>query len=163
MSDVARAVADACLKDVADRAIINLGSGIETSINQLAGMLLELTGAKSELRHAPPRAGDIRHSVARIDRAKSALGYEPTVPLRDGLRETLDWMRGSMPRLGPVAVDGEKALSACWAIVRIGSNGRSCDTSPRRLRQLTRSAPPATLCRSLPDVRPRVVPSSVLS
>lgn len=95
VDDVARAVADASLKDLGDRTIVNLGTGTETSINDLARLLLQLSGAKSELRHGQPRPGDIRRSVARIERARRVLGFEPTVSLRDGLQETLHWIRRS--------------------------------------------------------------------
>ncbi len=95
VSDVARALVDACLKDVATGAIINLGTGLETSIDDLARLILQLTGATSDLRHGSSRVGDIRRSVARIDRARETLGYEPAVRLRDGLSQTLDWMRQS--------------------------------------------------------------------
>jgi nucleoside-diphosphate-sugar epimerase len=41
--------------------------------------------------HAPERAGDVRHSLADITRAKALLGYEPIVGFREGLAETLQW------------------------------------------------------------------------
>jgi UDP-glucose 4-epimerase len=92
VGDVARAVVDACLKDAADRTIVNLGTGTETSINDLARLLVRLSGAKNELRYGQPRPGDIRRSAARIERAREVLGYKPTVSLRNGLRETLRWI-----------------------------------------------------------------------
>jgi UDP-glucose 4-epimerase len=98
VDDVVRALVDVCLRDVASAAIINLGTGVETSIDGLARLLLELSGGESELRHGPSRAGDIRRSVARVDRASEFLGYQPEVALRDGLRKTLEWIRG--PRSG---------------------------------------------------------------
>ena len=98
VSDVVRALVGACLKDLAAGTIMNLGTGLETSIDDLAQLILEVTGAKSDLRHRPSRVGDIRRSVARIDRATKALGYKPAVSLRNGLFCTLRWMRGTTER-----------------------------------------------------------------
>ena len=95
VGDVVRALVDVCLKDVGPGALFNLGTGLETSINDLAQLILKLAGAKSDFRHGPSRIGDVRRSVARIDRATKALGYKPTVSLRSGLSCTLRWMRRS--------------------------------------------------------------------
>jgi UDP-glucose 4-epimerase len=46
--------------------------------------------------HGPPRAGDIRHSRAKIDRIKADLGYAPSVSFEEGLRKTLEWY--SLPK-----------------------------------------------------------------
>jgi UDP-glucose 4-epimerase len=65
---------------------INIGTGKATSVKDLANLLIDITGRK-HLKPAfdQPRAGDIRHSCAYISRAKMVLGYEPKVPLREGL------------------------------------------------------------------------------
>ncbi len=71
--------------------MINVGTGKQTTINQLAEFLFELTG-RSELtpRYVSPRKGDIRNSCADISKAKRALGYEPKVMLKKGLRTLLN-------------------------------------------------------------------------
>jgi UDP-glucose 4-epimerase len=91
--DVARAVVSACASGVGDHAVINIGSAEETSINHLARLVLDLTGSKSPIRYAPLRPGDIRRSVTTCDRATALLGFAPTVGLREGLAETLAWVR----------------------------------------------------------------------
>jgi len=65
----------------------NVGTGIATTINQLANMLLEI-GNKTHLKlvHSKPRKGDIKRSVADISRAKRKLHYKPKVLLKDGLK-----------------------------------------------------------------------------
>jgi UDP-glucose 4-epimerase len=70
--------------------VINVGTGKPTTINQLAEVLLELSG-RSDLKpkYAPPRKGDIRDSCADIGKAKRVLGYEPKVTLKKGLRTLL--------------------------------------------------------------------------
>jgi nucleoside-diphosphate-sugar epimerase len=72
---------------------INIGTGERTSLNQLLRVSGELAGASVTPTYAAPRAGDIRDSVADISRARDALGYAPSVELREGLRRTLDAMR----------------------------------------------------------------------
>lgn len=91
--DVAQAVTTACLDGRGDQAVINIGRGEETSINDLARMILDLTGADGPIRYAPVRPGDIRRSVTTMDRAKALLDFEPAIGLREGLAETLAWVR----------------------------------------------------------------------
>jgi len=45
--------------------------------------------------HMPARAGDVRDSQADITKARTLLGYEPTVAFDEGLRRTLEWYRTS--------------------------------------------------------------------
>jgi len=65
--------------------VFNIGSGVATSINELARTVLELAGVGLEIRHEKPRVGDILHSYADISKAKKVLGYKPQVSLREGL------------------------------------------------------------------------------
>jgi UDP-glucose 4-epimerase len=46
----------------------------------------------AEIRHAPPRAGEISHSVGAPNLSRRTLGLGPPVALRDGLRRVLDWL-----------------------------------------------------------------------
>ena len=67
----------------------NIGSGVATTISQLANMLLGITN-KTHLKlvHSEPRKGDIKHSFADVSRARKRLQFNPKVSLKDGL-ETL--------------------------------------------------------------------------
>ena len=69
---------------------VNVGTGTPTTVNKLAGVLLELFG-RTDLKpvYAPPRKGDIRSSCADIGKAKKVLGYAPKVTLKEGLRTLL--------------------------------------------------------------------------
>ncbi len=89
VGDVARAVVDAALGDAGDRAVMNIGTGRETSVNQLARTVAELCGARSQILHAPARAGEIVRSVAAVERAAQILGFRAETALIDGLRVTL--------------------------------------------------------------------------
>ena len=66
----------------------NVGCGERISLNRLVEQLYAFTGRSPEARHGPPREGDIRHSLASIDAARSALAYAPTVGIEEGLRRT---------------------------------------------------------------------------
>ena len=69
-----------------EAGVFNVGSGVPTTVNALAQLVLDLTGARVGLAYAAPRAGDIRHSYADISRARQRLGFQPRVSLREGLR-----------------------------------------------------------------------------
>jgi nucleoside-diphosphate-sugar epimerase len=68
---------------------INIGSGERVSLNQLLRIAGELLGVTVEAEYAEPRAGDIRDSLAAIERARNLLGYAPEIGLREGLARTL--------------------------------------------------------------------------
>ncbi|MCA1615817.1 MAG: SDR family oxidoreductase [Acidobacteria bacterium] len=76
--------------------VINVANGRQTTLNELLAAVKKLTGradADAEYRHV--RAGDVRHSLADITRARELLGYEPRVALEEGLKLTLDWWKQS--------------------------------------------------------------------
>jgi UDP-glucose 4-epimerase len=74
--------------------VFNCGTGTPTRIDELAGMVIDLCGAKGlEPVLQPPRPGDIKDSYADIALAKKVLGYKPEVKLEDGLREIIDSKR----------------------------------------------------------------------
>jgi UDP-glucose 4-epimerase len=77
-----------------DEAIFNIGSGEPTVIEDLVSLLMRIAGrpgAKSYLP-ADETAGTWR--VARIDKARDALGWTPRTPLAEGLARTFAWMQG---------------------------------------------------------------------
>jgi UDP-glucose 4-epimerase len=78
----------------ASGSIFNVAAGMPASVNELAERIGQILGKPVERVHAPPRAGDIRDSWADIRSARDVLGYEPAVSLDDGLRRTVDFLRG---------------------------------------------------------------------
>jgi len=76
-------------------AVINVAGGRRVSLNELLAAIAELCGAPVTARHEPARAGDVRDSLADLGRARSLLGYEPAVPLRQGLLRTIESLRKS--------------------------------------------------------------------
>ncbi len=76
--------------------IINVANGRQTTLNQLLAAIKKLTGREdAETEYRPVRAGDVRHSLADITRARTLLGYEPRVSLEEGLGHTLGWWKHS--------------------------------------------------------------------
>jgi UDP-glucuronate decarboxylase len=72
---------------------VNLGNPGEFSIKELAEIVIELTGAKSRLVYEPLPIDDPTQRQPDITLAREKLGWSPRVPLREGLRETIDWFR----------------------------------------------------------------------
>lgn len=76
----------------------NVASGTRTGILDLAHWIRDGLSATVEIGFAPRRAGDVEHSLASIDAARTAFGYEPAVGMRDGLTTYLQWARGEVER-----------------------------------------------------------------
>lgn len=76
--------------------VINVANGERISLNQLLDELKSLTGKSDVVAdYKDPRAGDVKHSLADISRARNLLGFEPRVDLRTGLLHTIDWWKSS--------------------------------------------------------------------
>jgi len=91
VENVVQANLRAMERDLEPGVVINVGSGESLSVNALHSAMAELTGRQIAPRHEPPRAGDVRHSAASLDRARELLGYAPAVGWREGLARTLEW------------------------------------------------------------------------
>jgi len=80
------------------RGVFNIASGTRITINALAELIQEVAGCRVGVQYAPPRKGDVRHSLADIRAAREAFGFAPTVGLEEGLAEYIAWARGVMLR-----------------------------------------------------------------
>ncbi|MCP3060259.1 NAD-dependent epimerase/dehydratase family protein [Myxococcus fulvus] len=89
--DVARANRLAFEKDYV--GAINIGTGVETDINRLYGLLAEAAGSSAPAAHAPGKPGEQLRSCIDNSLAKKVLGWEPTVDLREGARRTVAFFR----------------------------------------------------------------------
>jgi nucleoside-diphosphate-sugar epimerase len=76
-------------------SMCNIGCGERITLNRLVSLLEKQLGVKAQVTFAPPKAGDVRHSLADIERAKAILGYEPKVMVEEGLGRTIAAMKGS--------------------------------------------------------------------
>lgn len=91
VEDVADAFSRAA--DKGDGLFLNIGTGVETSINRLVDELIRHAGTDVRPGYGPARPGDVLRSVIDPARAARHLGWVPATPLRDGLRRTVEWFR----------------------------------------------------------------------
>ena len=93
VKDVARANLAAATRDLPapaklDARGFNIGTGIETSVIELANALQKSAGSNVPIQLAPARPGEQQRSAVSIAKAQRVLGWAPTVPLSEGLEET---------------------------------------------------------------------------
>ena len=94
VSDSARGIILAGTADAAVGRTINLGSGFELTINDLAKTVAHIAQrADAVVQYEEPRPGDVLRLYADMSQARSLLGYEVRVSLEDGLRQLLSWYR----------------------------------------------------------------------
>ncbi|HQG46429.1 MAG TPA: SDR family oxidoreductase [bacterium] len=74
--------------------VFNIACGKRITINTLIRYINELFGTNIEAQYSEPRAGDVKHSLANIGKARQFLGYEPQVEFRKGLEKVVQWMKG---------------------------------------------------------------------
>lgn len=74
----------------------NIGMGVGTSINELVGLLLELTGSKLEIEYQPQAQSFVTNRIGSTEKATEMLGFTANTGLRDGLARVVEW-RNSQP------------------------------------------------------------------
>jgi len=89
VSDVADALQAAGTAAGIDRSLINIGSGVEVSINQLVRLVGEVTGRDLHILQSKSESGGVSRLVADLQLAREKLGFRPRVTLEEGLRRTL--------------------------------------------------------------------------
>ena len=80
--------------------VFNVATGTRVDLNQTFELLKRMTGYTGNVKYAPEREGDIRHSLADISLAAKALGYQPKVSFEEGLQRTVEWYRGESKAAG---------------------------------------------------------------
>jgi UDP-glucose 4-epimerase len=94
VGDVVRASLLAAALPVADRLpILNIGTGVETSVTDLVATLQAIVGRPLRFQHGPAKPGEQRRSALDAGVATRVLGWRPTVDVRAGLERTLAWFR----------------------------------------------------------------------
>jgi nucleoside-diphosphate-sugar epimerase len=73
--------------------VFNVGMGDRISLIQLLGHVSEVTGRHLVAEYGPARDGDVRDSLASLERSKTLLGYSPAVGLIEGLQRTWQWFK----------------------------------------------------------------------
>jgi UDP-glucose 4-epimerase len=89
-------VADAFVRGVEKGGglLLNVGTGIETSVQQLFDTMAKLTGFKEPAQYAPARAGEVQRSALDAGRAELHIGWKPFTSLEEGLARTLEHFKG---------------------------------------------------------------------
>jgi UDP-glucose 4-epimerase len=104
VSDTVRGTVLAASVPQAQGQVFNIGSARETSVGELAEMIVAAVGSRSPIRRASyesvygPRFEDITRRVPDISQAREILGWEPEVPLEDGLKRTIAWWSEQLAR-----------------------------------------------------------------
>ncbi|MBU0649257.1 NAD-dependent epimerase/dehydratase family protein [Patescibacteria group bacterium] len=93
VSDVVDANWRALMSKNPRHKIFNIGTGKETSINQIFQKLKKLTASQFKPKHGPAKAGEERRSVLACARARQELKWKPKIDLDTGLAMTVDWFR----------------------------------------------------------------------
>jgi UDP-N-acetylglucosamine 4-epimerase len=73
--------------------VANVAFGNMTTLNDLWKMISSGLGVSISAKHGPDRTGDIKHSLASIERARTLFGYEPEIGVEEGLQKTLSWAK----------------------------------------------------------------------
>jgi len=89
--------------------VMNIACGERVSLNQIITRINALLGTNIEAEYAPPRPGDVLHSLADVSAAKRIIGYVPAVLFDEGLSLSIDWYRQNLSQ--PSC--GCSARSAC--------------------------------------------------
>jgi nucleoside-diphosphate-sugar epimerase len=97
VANVVDGVLRACEAKGAAGEVINVATGGRISLNQLLRVMNGIVGTNLQAIYKEERAGDVKDSQADITKAKTLLGYEPIVPLEEGLKRTLEWCRSERP------------------------------------------------------------------
>jgi UDP-glucose 4-epimerase len=72
----------------------NVGTGIETDVNRIFGILNRWTGGRAQENHGPGKPGEQKRSVISYKRAKIKMNWEPKVALEQGLKQTVEFFKG---------------------------------------------------------------------
>ncbi len=75
----------------------NIGTGVEVSVLDLAGVIGDVTGRPVDYTLAPARPGELQRSALAVERAHADLGWKATTALADGIRSVCDWIEAGTP------------------------------------------------------------------
>jgi UDP-glucose 4-epimerase len=112
IDDAVEATLLAATSDRAVGEVFNVGTGVETRVNEVADLLIRLTGARVAAAHTDRRDIDnIRRRVVNIEKTRRTLRWVPEVTLEEGLRRTVEWQRAEAARPPKPAAEAAKAGS----------------------------------------------------
>lgn len=92
---------EACCRAISDQRpgwqLFNVGSGEGHSVNQIMQIIQEITGLPVQAQYHPARPGDVRHIVLDCSKLHEDLGWNPAIPLTEGIRRTWQWLHSLPP------------------------------------------------------------------
>lgn len=95
IEDIVRGVSAAACYEGSEFEIINLGGSETHTLAKLIRTIEQTLGKSAEIRRLPDQPGDVPRTFADVSKAKELLGYQPQVPLEEGIRRYVDWVLGS--------------------------------------------------------------------
>ena len=110
VEDTADWLCDLAMNDSLSGGVFNIGYGQEVTVNELARVVLERTGANSPIRHAGDRPGDLPRLLADVTRIREHSSYEPRVGFEEGMGRTIDYFM----TLGDAATLLEEEQAESW-------------------------------------------------
>lgn len=97
VEDVARANLAAIERG--DGEVLNVGTGVKTSLNEVVRQFETITGKKLEVQYGPDRAGDIKHSYFNNEKVRRVLAWEPRVSFAEGLSKTYEYYQAEYRKM----------------------------------------------------------------
>ncbi|MDZ4042091.1 MAG: SDR family oxidoreductase [Eubacteriales bacterium] len=93
ISDVVEANILAATTEGVGGEVFNIACGQRISLNELLKVLRDIIGSRLGADYTDPRPGDVKHSLADIDKARRLLNYSPKTGVEEGLRKTVEWFK----------------------------------------------------------------------
>jgi UDP-N-acetylglucosamine 4-epimerase len=100
IEDCIQAVLLACVAPEVSGEVMNVSFGESVTINELHQKIADLLGKKIRPLYVPPRAGDVKHSLADIGKARRLLGYRPQYNIDRGIEKTMAGWKATLPKVG---------------------------------------------------------------
>ncbi|GAA0668830.1 SDR family oxidoreductase [Natronoarchaeum mannanilyticum] len=105
IDDIVRVNEQLLTDDSADGEIMNVGSTDNIDIQTLAGVVRDELAPELELEYDEARTGDAEHTHADVSKANELLGYEPTVDIREGVAQFIDWYQDNREWYEPLVLN----------------------------------------------------------
>jgi UDP-N-acetylglucosamine 4-epimerase len=97
ISNVVQANIKALLSEnITGHQVFNVACNEQTSLRELVSAITSNLGSNIEAIYGPERSGDVKHSLADISKAQSILGYNPEIPFREGLAQTITYFKQTL-------------------------------------------------------------------
>ncbi|SNZ15353.1 UDP-glucose 4-epimerase [Natronoarchaeum philippinense] len=105
IDDIVRVNQQLLTDDSADGEIINVGSTDNIDIETLAEVVQDELAPELELEYDEARTGDAEHTHANVSKANALLGYEPTVDIREGVAQFIEWYQDNREWYEPLVLN----------------------------------------------------------